>query len=488
MSVATARPVSVTRGRLPAAAAGDGPVLVVTAANARRSAGKAERFTTDDPTALARSEILRRRARRPSWHAERIRALLTTAAVAGVLAAPARAAGGFEAECPQRLACRVAPAAYAQNSPGNPADYGNYDLAGRPADGLAIRYVVIHDTEYEHDATVALFQDSRSRVSAHYVIRSADGHVTQMVPTAHVAWHAGNWWINSHAIGIEIEGFALEGATWYTTPVYRSLGRLLRYLTNRFDIPLDRAHVIGHDEVPGPTASHEATMHWDPGPFFDWERLMRLAGAPIAAPGGERRGRVVTIAARFADNRPVVTSCDTTPCRTLPSQPANFVELHTGPSAASPLEPAGEGTTRADDWGSKARTGQRFAVAGHDGEWTAIWHGGRKAWFHDPGGAVGARSAGTLVTPRAGLASIPVYGRAYPGAVSSETLGHAIPAGQRYVAHGLVGADYYAATVFNAPDTYSVISAEERFYAISFNHRQAFVRASDVEILDDEAD
>jgi hypothetical protein len=47
------------------------------------------------------------------------------------------------------------------------------------------------------------------------VIRSSDGAVTQLVRTKDAAWHAGNWTINSESIGIEHEGIAIDGATWY---------------------------------------------------------------------------------------------------------------------------------------------------------------------------------------------------------------------------------------------------------------------------------
>ena len=90
---------------------------------------------------------------------------------------------------------------------------------------------------------------------------------------------------------------------------------------------------------------------------------------------------------------------------------------------------------------------------------------------------------GTLVTPKAGLASIAVYGRAYPSSVSSATLGYTIPAGQVYVAKDLVGADYYNAPIFNSPQAYSVITGPEQFYEISFNHRIAFLKASDVQVV-----
>jgi hypothetical protein len=99
-------------------------------------------------------------------------------------------------------------------------------------------------------------------------------------------------------------------------------------------------------------------------------------------------------------------------------------------------------------------------------------------------GRSGLRAGGAaLITPKPGHASIPVYGRAYPSSVSTATLGYSLPAGQEYVADGNVGADYYSATTYDAPTTYSVVSStSERFYEISFNHRIAYVRASDVQV------
>ena len=429
-------------------------------------------------------------------------AATTTPPASGKVAATTPATSGSQhlrntkstgAECPNGLACRFVPAAYQQNS-ADPGDYGNYDLADRPADGLSVRFVVIHDTEVAYDPTVALFQNPFAYVSSHYVLRSSDGQVTQMVPTRDVAWHAGNWWVNSHAIGIENEGFATEGNQWFTEQLYRSLARLTRYLADRYAIPVDREHIIGHDQVPGPTAAFQAGMHWDPGPYFDWAHFMALVGAPISPSGADGTGRVVTIDPVFSQNRPVVTYCEGGSCSTLPSQPTNFLYLHTAPSAESPLvadpllagtnlEPAGVGTTQANDWGDKAVTGQSFAVAGRSGDWAAIWYGGRKAWLEDPRGKNTVPGDGTLVTPKEGASSIPVYGRAYPESVSVANLGYTIPAGQVYVAKDLVGADYYSASTFNAPETYQVVTGSTKFYEISFNHRIAFLKASDVDVV-----
>jgi hypothetical protein len=161
--------------------------------------------------------------------------------------------------------------------------------------------------------------------------------------------------------------------------------------------------------------------------------------------------------------------------------------LHTAPSESAPYvqDPflAGMGATCAQNWGDKAVTGQSFAVADRQGDWLAIWYGGQKVWLYDPKGKNTIPGGGTLVTPKAGLASIPVYGRAYPSSVSTDTLGYTISAGQTYVATDLVGADYYSASTYNAPQTYSVVTSNEKFYEISFNHRIAFVKATDVDTV-----
>ena len=415
--------------------------------------------------------------------------LLRLAAAAGgvaLLSASPAVAKSSGTECPNGLTCRFVPAAYQQNS-ADPGDYGNYDIANRPADGLNLRFVVIHDTEVDYDGTIAIFQNPLNYVSAHYVTRSSDGLVTQMVPTHDVAWQAGNWWINTHSVGIENEGFALD-PSYFTNRLYHSLARLTRYTADRYGIPLDREHIIGHDQVPGPTAVFQAGMHWDPGTFFDWAHFMALVGAPINASGSDGTGRVVTIDPNFMTNRPPVNACDASGQHALPSQPTNFVYLHTAPSESAPLvdDPLlpGPATTCAQDWGDKAVTGQSFAVADRQGDWIAIWYGGERAWFEDPAGkSTAIPGGGTLVTPKAGLASIPVYGRAYPSSVSTATLGYTIPSGQAYVATDLVTADYYDATTFNAPNTYKIFTSSEKFYVISFNHRLAFVRATDVDTM-----
>lgn len=369
----------------------------------------------------------------------------TQAPVSGIVTASTPAP-----ECPPSLNCGFVPAAYS----GTSGNYGNYDVANRPADGLAIRYIVIHDTEGSYSGTISAFQDPTTFTSAHYVVQSSTGAVTQMVQTKDIAWDAGNWYVNAHAIGIENEGYALAGATWYTPSEYQSTAALVKYLAALYNIPVDRQHIIGHDDVPGPLQTYVAGMHWDPGPYWDWNYFMQLAGGPISQPaaGSLPVGSEITIDPPFSTaNEPTVTGCSGpgTPC---PAQPANFVYLRTSPSPTAPLlaDPAihpsagSTGTTEASDWGDKAVSGQTFVVADEQGGWTAIWYAGQKAWFYNPNGqnATPASRAIQMVITPSGNSSIPVYGRAYPESAayppgvtpqSVTPLSYTIPSGQAYV-------------------------------------------------------
>jgi hypothetical protein len=99
-------------------------------------------------------------------------------------------------------------------------------------------------------------------------VRSGDGAITQSVRDKDVAWHAGNWSYNTQSIGIEHEGY-INQASWFTDTMYRSSAALTRHLCDKYRIPKDRAHIIGHIEVPG-------ADHTDPGPHWNWNYYMRL--------------------------------------------------------------------------------------------------------------------------------------------------------------------------------------------------------------------
>lgn len=148
------------------------------------------------------------------------------------------------------------------------ADSSNYTAADRP-DSHAIDTVVIHTMQGSYEGTKAWFRNPDSDVTTHYVMRAEDGHVTQMVHESDIAWHAGNWDVNTNSIGIEHEGFVDDPDKWYTDTVYEASAELVYDICDRYDIPLDRDHVIAHSEVPGAT-------HTDPGPGWDWDKYMDL--------------------------------------------------------------------------------------------------------------------------------------------------------------------------------------------------------------------
>lgn len=420
------------------------------------------------------------------------------------LMAPQTASGG--AECPNTLNCRFVPAGYAQNS-ADPTDYGNYDHANRPND-MSIKYIVIHDTEGSYTSAIDHFQDTTSYVSGNYIIRSSDGAITQMVKNQDVSWGSGDWYVNMHAINIEHEGYAAQGSAWYTEAMYKSSATLVRYLANKYNIPLDRQHIIGHDNVPTIRPTGMPGQHWDPGPFWDWNHYMALlhgvsdqAERQADAHGMNGVQKTVTINPKFSTNQQLFSDCQTGTCVNLPTQGSSTLFVRTQPNAMAPLVSdqyvhgdGSAGTNLDSDWGDQAAYGQQFALADQQGSWIAIWYNGQKGWiYNSPQAPVASVTAGHTVTPRAGQATIPVFGAAYPeasaypkdGTVPVQTLQplYAMPAGQAYTTSGeTLPTDYFYDWTINysVPHDHMVVVGYQKYYQIMYNHRIAFVRASDV--------
>ncbi|SCL29281.1 N-acetylmuramoyl-L-alanine amidase [Micromonospora rhizosphaerae] len=401
-----------------------------------------------------------------------------------------------DVECPDEIGCEWIPAPYEQYGPGM-FDYGNHDLGNRPTQ-QKIEYIVIHDTEETYARTLELVQDPEY-VSWHYTMRSVDGHTAQHVKTKDVAWQAGNWYVNAKSVGIEHEGFAAQG-TWYTEAMYRTSAKLVRYLAEKLDIPLDRQHIIGHDNVPGTVAGTVAGMHWDPGPYWDWAHYFDLLQAPFSGTGRADDGLVI-IDPDFASNKPAFTGCkkDKNPC---PARGSSAVILHSAPSEDAPLvtdlglHPDGSPSTMyISDHGARASAGQTYAVADRQGDWTAIWYLGQKAWFYNPAKAPSAKwASGLVVTPKPGRATIPVYGRAYPEAAAYPAdvpyqtispLQYTLSAGQRYAVGGVRPSEFYKAWTIDgsSPGDWTVIRGEMQYVQIQFGHRIMFVNSDDVDIL-----
>ncbi|WP_320782476.1 N-acetylmuramoyl-L-alanine amidase [Streptomyces sp. CRN 30] len=165
------------------------------------------------------------------------------------------------------------------------ASDANWRRADRP-DDYDIDMVIVHVTQGSFEGAVRAFQDPGHQAAAHYIV-GQDGRITQMIRELDVAYHAGNRDYNERSVGIEHEGF-VDRPQDFTDAMYKASAELTAGICARYDIPLDRKHIIGHVEVPG-------TDHTDPGPHWDWDRYMKLVkraatalptGLPSPSPSG----------------------------------------------------------------------------------------------------------------------------------------------------------------------------------------------------------
>jgi N-acetyl-anhydromuramyl-L-alanine amidase AmpD len=100
------------------------------------------------------------------------------------------------------------------------------NFSGR--NGTPISAVTIHTVQGTYAGAISWGLNCNAQVSYHYVVRSSDGQVTQMVLESNKAWHVGNE--NGYTIGIEHEGY-VSNAAWYTASLYQSSANLVKDIT-----------------------------------------------------------------------------------------------------------------------------------------------------------------------------------------------------------------------------------------------------------------
>lgn len=158
-----------------------------------------------------------------------------------------------------------------------PAAESNYMVAKRPSEPC-ITMIVVHVMQGTLDGTIRWFQNPVSGVSAHYNI-GINGRTVQTVEEKDIAYHAGfpnkqyNWW----SIGIEHEGY-INQAEWFTDEMYEASSNVTAYLCNKYNIPVTRYSIIGHNELPGQAGRRE-----DPGPYWNWNKYMELVDQKFKA-------------------------------------------------------------------------------------------------------------------------------------------------------------------------------------------------------------
>lgn len=141
-------------------------------------------------------------------------------------------------------------------------------------------FIVIHTMQGSYAGSRSWFLNTSSNVSAHYLVRSSDGEITQMVEHADTAWHAQCY--NGRSIGIEHEGYVQDPARWYTDAMYTESAKLTRYIADRHGIPKTRQRIIGHVDIP---SMCNTNGHTDPGSGWNWTRYMALVTSGGATPG-----------------------------------------------------------------------------------------------------------------------------------------------------------------------------------------------------------
>lgn len=161
----------------------------------------------------------------------------------------------------------------------NPAPTCNFSSRN----GVAISAITIHTIQGSYAGAISWAQNCNSNVSYHYVIRSSDGQVTQMVLEGDKGWHVGSE--NPYTIGYEHEGY-VNDPIWYTQAMYDASADLSRDIVNSgYGIPPLRTFfgdasvstnllggctkIKGHQHYPNQT-------HTDPGVNWDWEKYYKL--------------------------------------------------------------------------------------------------------------------------------------------------------------------------------------------------------------------
>ncbi len=168
----------------------------------------------------------------------------------------------------------------------------------RAGGGRAVRRIVLHITDGhpQTDKTVLHFATAHpdAPASAHFVV-GQDGEVVQMVRLRDIAFHASA--ANADSVGIE--HCARRPGEWdhalppghhdpglpLTEVQLRASARLAAWLCDRYGLPLDRAHIVGHCEA-DPTTSHKDC----PNSIWPWDRYLQMvAEAAEPAPAGDRK-------------------------------------------------------------------------------------------------------------------------------------------------------------------------------------------------------
>lgn len=384
------------------------------------------------------------------------------------------------------------PTTYDCNNAQSPSDC-NYTSSDRPS-SCTVNYptvvvtqpckidqIVIHDTEGSLTSALNVFQcpaahSGCEQSSVHYIIDS-DGTVYQVLREHDIAYHDGNFWSNMHSIGIEHVGYDATGFQWYNSAQYLASAKLVAYLLKKYSLSLDRSYIVAHGTVPA-SSLVTSPNHVDPGPYWLWDYYFKIIngqGIPFPKLG------------HTAHTIKLHTQKHLGPGGTESPADFNFYYLYNGPSTASGLIPhASNGTDITDETDNVEADMSYYYLAkvkdpaGTGDTLYEIWYGeadqvqanppsqfanGHLAWLAVPPGVATEGSGTPIALNLSGAAAANVYGR--PTTNSLYVIGNAPNS-----------------AVFVSGYTIVEDGTTNVWFEINYNHRQAYVPASEVTVFD----
>lgn len=167
----------------------------------------------------------------------------------------------------------------------------------RGREGHKPELIVIHIMAGTLKGTDAWFNNPKSQVSAHYGI-GKNGEVHQYVKEEDSAWHAGvvsnpsarliNPAVNPnlYTIGIEHEGS--ENDEWTDDMITESFA-LIYQICIRWQIPIDRDHIIGHYQITSKKPNCPAVDKSIIDTLIRWAQAKQRADSPLLVEEGIKK-------------------------------------------------------------------------------------------------------------------------------------------------------------------------------------------------------
>lgn len=157
------------------------------------------------------------------------------------------------------------PPAISNLTPCNYADGRNHDI-----DAWVNHWIGVGT----YAGAISWFHNCDSEVSSHFVIRSFDGEITQVVAIANTAWHCGASgypYNNSRSIGVEHEATLSNPELWNSMPMLEASAEMAAFFCDQYDIPKIKAlpGINGHNDMPGTNTMCPGNLPW-----FTWMTLL----------------------------------------------------------------------------------------------------------------------------------------------------------------------------------------------------------------------